>query len=174
MAKKANEDAPDEEAEETATPEEGAAGGGKKKLILFGAAGLVVVSLLGGGGYFFFLRAKPNPDAEQMAVTKKPVGFIEVREMTVNLAPDSAQDRARLLKFKVSLEVKDPKLIPDIQPLMPRVEDSFQVYVRELRASDLEGSAGLYRLREELLRRVNYAVYPAKVDAVLFKEMVVQ
>jgi flagellar FliL protein len=94
--------------------------------------------------------------------------------MTVNLAPDSAQDRARLLKFKVSLEVKDPKIIPDIQPLMPRVEDSFQVYVRELRASDLEGSAGLYRLREELLRRVNYAVYPAKVDAVLFKEIVVQ
>ena len=105
---------------------------------------------------------------------KKPVGFIEVREMTVNLAPDSAQDRSRLLRFKVSLEVKDPKVIPDIQPLMPRVEDSLQVYVRELRASDLEGSVGLYRLREELLRRVNYAVYPAKIDAVLFKDIVVQ
>jgi flagellar FliL protein len=57
---------------------------------------------------------------------------------------------------------------------MPRVEDSLQVYVRELRASDLEGSAGIYRLREELLRRVNYAVYPVKVDAVLFKEFIVQ
>jgi flagellar protein FliL len=97
-----------------------------------------------------------------------------VREMTVNLASDSAQDRTRLLRFKAALEVKDPKLIPDIQPLLPRVEDTFQVFVRELRASDLEGSGGLYRLREELLRRVNYAVYPAKVDAVLFKELVVQ
>jgi flagellar FliL protein len=170
MAKEANEDAPDDEA--GAPPsEEGAAGGGKKKLILYGAAGLVALSLLGGGGYFF-LGGKPDETADQAA--KKPVGFVEVREMTVNLAPDSPQDRARLLKFKVSLEVKDPKIIPEIQPLMPRVEDSFQVYARELRASDLEGSAGLYRLREELLRRVNYAVYPAKVDAVLFKEIVVQ
>jgi len=132
-----------------------------------------VLGLAGGGGYFFFLRGKTGEAAEH-AVVKKPVGFVEVREMTVNLAPESPQDRARLLKFKVSLEVKDPKIIPEIQPLMPRVEDSFQVYVRELRASDLEGSAGLYRLREELLRRVNYAVYPAKVDAVLFKDIVVQ
>ncbi len=46
--------------------------------------------------------------------------------------------------------------------------------MRELRASDLEGSSGVYRLREELLRRVNIAVYPAKVDAVLFKDIVVQ
>ncbi len=96
---------------------------------------------LGGGGYVFFLGGKPDDAAKEVAV-KKPVGFIEVREMTVNLAPESAEDRARLLRFKVSLEVKDPKATPDIQPLLPRVEDSLQVYVRELRASDLDGSAG--------------------------------
>src|SRR5215204_5716428 len=171
MAKKADEDAPEADAED-APQADAVQGGGKKKLILFGAVGLVALGLIGGGGYFFFLRGKTGEATEQ-AVVEKPVGFVEVREMTVNLAPDSPQDRARLLKFKVSLEVKDPKIIPEIQPLMPRVEDSFQVYVRELRASDLEGSAGLYRLREELLR-VNYAVYPAKVDAVLFKDIVVQ
>jgi flagellar FliL protein len=170
--KKTDEDAPEDEAEGAVV--EGAEGGGKKKLILFGAAGLVALILIAGGGYFFFLRGKPHEAAEQQAQVKKPVGFLDLREMTVNLAPDSSQDRARLLKFKVALEVKDPKLIPDIQPLMPRVEDTFQVFLRELRASDLEGSGGLYRLREELLRRVNYAVYPAKVDAVLFKELVVQ
>jgi flagellar FliL protein len=170
--KKTNEDAPEDEAE-GAVPE-GAEGGSRKKLILFGAAGLVALSLMGGGGYFFLLRGTPHDAAEQQSQVKKPVGFLDMREMTVNLAPDSSQDRARLLKFKVALEVKDPKLIPDIQPLMPRVEDTFQVFLRELRASDLEGSGGLYRLREELLRRVNYAVYPAKVDAVLFKELVVQ
>jgi flagellar FliL protein len=170
--KKTDEDAPEDQAEGAVT--EGAEAGGKKKLILFGAAGLVALSLIGGGGYFFLLRGKPHDAAEQQSQAKKPVGFLDMREMTVNLAPDSSQDRARLLKFKVALEVKDPKLIPDIQPLMPRVEDTFQVFLRELRASDLEGSGGLYRLREELLRRVNYAVYPAKVDAVLFKELVVQ
>jgi flagellar FliL protein len=50
----------------------------------------------------------------------------------------------------------------------------FQVYLRELRPADLEGSAGTFRLKEELLRRVNMAVHPAKVDAVLFKELLVQ
>jgi flagellar protein FliL len=177
MAKKANEDAPDEEAE-GASSEGKAPSGGKKKLILFGGVGLVALAVLGGGGYFFFGRGTPHEAGEQQALAKKPVGFLEIREMMVNLAPDVAQgpgaDRARMLKFKVALEVKDPKLIPEIQPLLPRVEDTFQVFVRELRASDLEGSGGLYRLREELLRRVNYAVYPAKVEAVLFKELVVQ
>ena len=169
---KTDQDAPDEETEGSGdTPK---SGWGKKKLIMFGAIGALVLSLGGGGGYYFFLRRAPDPEAEQKLAAKKPVGFIEMREMTVNLAPDSTHDRARLLKFKVSLEVKDPKAIPEIQPLMPRVEDSFQVFVRELRASDLEGSGSLYRLREELLRRVNLAVYPAKIDAVLFKEMIVQ
>ena len=62
----------------------------------------------------------------------------------------------------------------DIQPMLPRVMDTFQVFMRELRPQDLEGSAGLYRLKEEMMRRVNVAVYPARVDAVLFKELMVQ
>ena len=104
----------------------------------------------------------------------KPAAFVDVRELVVNLAPEPNQERARFLKFRVALEVGDPKTLPSILPYLPRVEDALQVLVRELRASDLEGSAGLYRLREELLRRVNVAVYPAKVDAVLFKDLVVQ
>ena len=59
-------------------------------------------------------------------------------------------------------------------PLLPRIEDQFQVFTRELRTTDLEGSAGVYRLKEELLKRVNIAIYPAKIDAVLFKEILIQ
>ena len=54
------------------------------------------------------------------------------------------------------------------------IRDSFQTYLRELRLDDLRGSAGMYRLREELLTRINVAVQPSKVSAVLFKEMLVQ
>jgi len=57
---------------------------------------------------------------------------------------------------------------------MPRIIDNFQVYLRELRIDDLKGSAGMYRLREELLTRVNAAAQPAKINAVLFKEMLIQ
>jgi flagellar FliL protein len=57
---------------------------------------------------------------------------------------------------------------------MPRIVDNFQIYLRELRVDDLRGSGGIYRLREELLARVNAAVAPVKVNDVLFKEMLVQ
>ena len=67
-----------------------------------------------------------------------------------------------------------PSVVEQIQPLMPRVMDAFQTYLRELRPTDLDGSAGLYRLKEELTRRVNAAVAPNRITAVLFKEIVVQ
>jgi flagellar FliL protein len=78
------------------------------------------------------------------------------------------------LRVKVTLEVQDQKTIEALKPVMPRVLDTFQVHLRELRAGDLEGSAGLFRLREELTRRVNHAIAPAKIRAVLFREVVVQ
>jgi flagellar FliL protein len=143
--------------------------GSKKRLLVIGLAVLVLTGA--GGAYWVFGQSGHGDDAVAAA---KPVAFVDIREMTVNLAPEPNQERQRYLKFRVSLEVKDPKIGKDIQPLLPRVEDAFQVFVRELRASDLEGSAGVYRLREELLRRVNVAVYPAKVDAVLFKDIVIQ
>jgi flagellar FliL protein len=90
----------------------------------------------------------------------------------VNL--QSQNNRSSYLKAKIVLEVEDQKLVEQIKPLMPRVMDAFQTYLREMRQSDLEGSAGLYRLRDELTKRVNLAVAPTKINAVLFKEIVVQ
>ena len=52
--------------------------------------------------------------------------------------------------------------------------DHFQVFLRELRVDDLNGSAGIYRIKEELLRRVSIAVYPVEIRDVLFKEMLIQ
>ena len=83
-------------------------------------------------------------------------------------------ERAQYLKVKVVLEVKEEKQVEAIKPTLPRVTDIFQTYMRELRPSDLNGSAGLFRLKEELTRRVNAAVSPSQVNAVLFKEIVIQ
>ncbi|WP_375459917.1 flagellar basal body-associated protein FliL [uncultured Enterovirga sp.] len=163
MAKKAKPNAaPEGEAVEGEKP------AGRKKLVIIVAA----VLLLGGGGGWFVMR-KPAPD-QNAAAAKKPVAFLDVADMVVNLASEPNQDRPRFLKLKVALEMKDAKIVGDVQPLLPRVQDIFQVFVRELRASDLEGSGGIHRLREELLRRVNLAVFPSKIDAVLFKEVIVQ
>jgi flagellar FliL protein len=75
---------------------------------------------------------------------------------------------------KVTLELPDQAMQAQIQPVMPRLMDAFQTYLRELRPTDLDGSAGLYRLKEELTRRVNAAIAPGRINAVLFKEIVVQ
>lgn len=150
------------------TPSDGApaaAPKGKLKLI---ALVVGAVGVLGAGGWFAFGPSKAP------AARKHPVAFVDMNEITVNLASEPHQERPRFLKLKVALEVKDPKIVSEVQPLLPRVEDIFQVFTRELRASDLEGSGGMYRLREELLRRVNIALAPSRVDAVLFKEVAVQ
>jgi flagellar protein FliL len=172
MAKKAKK----AEAEDGAPAE---APKGKKKLLMIGGLAAVLV-LGGGGGAFMMLGGKGHGDGHgdghgaAHAETAAPVAFLDVREMTVNLAPERNEDRLRSLRFRVSLEMKDAKALAEATPLLPRIEDALQVYTRELRASDLEGSAGVFRLREELLRRVNAAVYPAKANAVLFKDMIVQ
>lgn len=173
MAKKPKKgDAEAEGGDASAADDPKAGKGSKKKLILFGAVGLL--ALAGAGGGYMFLGRSKDHGAEHAEAAKKPVAFVDIREMMINLAAEPNQEKPHFLKFKVALEVKEAKVAADIAPLLPRVEDTLQVYVRELRATDLDGSAGVYRLREELLRRVNMAVYPAKVDAVLFKDIIVQ
>jgi flagellar FliL protein len=54
------------------------------------------------------------------------------------------------------------------------VVDLMQTYLREMRPEELRGSAGTYRLREELLVRASTAAAPAKVSDVLFTQMLVQ
>ncbi len=140
------------------------------KLIIIAGAGLLVLGGAGAGAYFFFGGHKEEKPAMAAA---KPATFVDMPDVLVNLAGGSA-DHAQYLKVKIVLELPDATAVPLIQPLMPRVMDAFQTYLRELRPTDLDGSAGLYRLKEELTRRVNVAVAPNKVTAVLFKEIVVQ
>ncbi|MGX9979145.1 flagellar basal body-associated protein FliL [Methylobacterium fujisawaense] len=160
---------------------------GKKKLMIMVAVAVLLVG--GGAGAFLMMGGGGGKEAAQDGGHggghgadgkgvgpdgKKPVVFVDVREMLLNLSPDQPQDKARYAKVRIALELKDAKAEEEVKPLMPRVEDALQVYMRELRASDITNSVGLFRLREELLRRVNIALYPAKVDAVLFKDVIVQ
>jgi flagellar protein FliL len=139
------------------------------KLIIVAVAGLLV---LGGGGAaaYFWLYGGNDKTA---AAAAKPPAFVDVPEVLVNLSTAGA-DRTQYLKVKIVLEIPDAALSPQIESTMPRVMDAFQTYLRELRPTDLDGSAGLYRLKEELTRRVNTAIAPSRITAVLFKEIVVQ
>ena len=151
---------------------EAAAPKSKFKLILIVVGALVV---LGGGAatWFLFFRHGDDEHHAEAAPPPKPPAFVEVPDIMVNLA-GSPGERVQYLKLKIVLELKEEKQIEAIKPTMPRVTDIFQTYVRELRSSDLNGSAGVFRLKEELTKRVNAAVAPIQVSAVLFKEVVVQ
>ncbi len=141
-----------------------------KKVLVIAAAGLVVVAIGGGGAYYFLAGPKP---ANPAVAAVKPPAFVDLPEVLVNLS-GTGSDRTQYLKLKIVLELSDQALMQQIQPLMPRLMDMFQTYLRELRPTDLDGSAGLFRLKEELTRRVNASIAPNRINAVLFKEIVVQ
>lgn len=168
MAKSATSE-PEAEGEEGAAKPKG--GLSKKKLMILGGVGLLVVAAFGLGGYHFLAGGKKEEKPAVAAV--KPPAFLDLPDVLVNLA-NTGSERTQYLKVKVVLELPDQTLAQQIQPVLPRVMDTFQIFLRELRASDLDGSAGMYRLREELTRRVNVAIAPNRVNAVLFKEIIVQ
>jgi flagellar FliL protein len=147
-----------------------------RRLLIMGGAGLIVLLLAGAALYFFvFAGRSATADASKQAVAAAaPDSFIfNLPSMTVNLNDDGAAGD-QFLKLTVALEVANEGVMRDIQPRMAKVVDAFQVYLRELRKSDLEGSEGIYRLKEELRRRVNVAIFPAQIDGILFKEILVQ
>lgn len=142
-----------------------------KMMIIIGGA-LLLVGGGGGGAYFYFFKGA-GEHKEEAKPAAKPAIFVDLPDVLVNLS-NAANERTQYLKVKIVLELPTPEVVTEIQPLMPRVMDAFQTYLRELRPTDLDGSAGLYRLKEELTRRVNAAVAPNRVTAVLFKEIIVQ
>jgi len=148
-----------------------------KKLVLFII--LPVLLLIGGvaGAYFAGLldpllgRHEAAAETAPKLVAPQTV-FFDLPQMLVNL--NTGGRKNNYLKIAISLELTSQEDSVELQNLLPRVVDNFQVYLRELRVEDLRGSAGVQRLREELLMRVNNAVHPIEVRDVLFKEMLVQ
>jgi flagellar FliL protein len=100
------------------------------------------------------------------------VVFVDVPDLVVNLRSDA--QRMRFLKLRMSLEFGGEAAADAVRGLMPRVMDSFQLYLRALTVDELNGPSGMQRLKEELTARVNLAIEPIRVDDVLMKEMLVQ
>jgi len=167
-----------------------------KMLIIAGAAALVV---LGGGGTAAFVFLKPKPDeahAEKGKEKKKEkkkeekgkgkegekgvalvregpdgVVFYTLPDVVVNM--QTADGRPTFLKLKLTLELPDEGAVDELNPAMPRMQDMFQTFLRELRPEDLAGSQGSYQLRMEILRRVNLVIAPSRANAVLIEEMLI-
>jgi len=160
-----------------------------RKTLMFVVAPAVLVVVLGLGAYMFLFSG----GEEEAAVAEAGHGeaaahgaegahgegvvhpvFYDVPDILVNVA--TGDQKPAFLKLSVSLELEGEAEAAKaaIEPIMPRVVDQLQTYLRELRVEDLSGSASVFRLKEEMLRRVNLAVEPVKVKDVLFREMIIQ
>ncbi|MBA4808611.1 flagellar basal body-associated FliL family protein [Brevundimonas sp.] len=127
----------------------------------------------GGGGHGAPAEGgEPDPSLGKISEGPDGVTFYTLPDMVMNI--QSTSGRATFLKLKLTLEMHDAKVATQLQSEMPRLQDMFTGFVRELRPEDLSGSAGTYQLRAEILRRVNLIAAPGKVDAVLIEEMLVQ
>ena len=161
---------------------EGGGGGGRSfsplKIILFVGLPVLLLVGLGATAYFmgwlsFFGGGGEEPvAAEHETTVATPAAFIDLPRFTVNLATTGNQ-RA-LLQLTMSIELANAAMKPQVEAVLPRVVDSFQVFLRDLRVEDLAGTRGTYRLKEEMLIRANAALAPIKVEDVLFREMLVQ
>lgn len=164
-----------------------ASGGGSSKLIIIILLAIILVGGAAAGAFFLMGDdEKPAAEAEVEEVAEEPAAkegepagppkpsayFYEVPEILVNLA--STGTATRYLKLKINLEVATEEDLAQLEILLPRVIDDFQLYLRQLRVEDLNGSSGIYRLKEDLLLRANQAVAPLQINNVLFKEILVQ
>ncbi len=114
----------------------------------------------------------PGPSGTTITYGEGETVFVTLPELHVNITgPDG---RPAYLKLKLTLEAPNEATVTALGEHIPRVSDQFNGFLRELRTDDLSGSAGAYRLRLELLRRVNLVIAPLQINAVLIEEMLVQ
>lgn len=144
------------------------------KLIIITVVGALI---LAGGGFcasVFFVK-KNDKVAELIEETPPKIEEIvnvDFPEILVNLK--GRDKKRRFLKAKFLFELAKAEDKPEVEKLTPRITDAFQVYLRELRIEDVEGPAGLDRVREEMLHRLNKITHPIKVHNILFHQFLIQ
>jgi len=158
----------------------------RKRMILIGAA--VAVLLIGGGaGYYGYTKfaggssgghasesasAEGGSEGGSEGASPGKSSYVEVPSMVVNLRGSDAS--ARFLKLRVIIVAADEGKAGTVKEKLPLVLDSLQPFLRELRPEDLDGSAAVFRIKEEMMRRANQALGPGMVTDVLIQDLIQQ
>jgi len=137
-----------------------------------------VLALVGGGGGFFAVKSGmilSSPDDKTQAETtvEEPdalpdVVFLPVDPLVVSLGRNSRND---YLRFRAQLEVHS-KFQGEVTSIMPRVVDVLNGYLRAVDIRDLEDPSALFRLRAQMLRRIQIVTGEGRVRDLLVMEFV--
>ncbi|MFS0850795.1 flagellar basal body-associated FliL family protein [Novosphingobium panipatense] len=152
---------------------------GKGRLI---AIAVVVVGLLAGaGGVYWYMRpAEEHAEEKQAEASSEEAeaeegdvsaSYIEVPPMMVNLRGGGAQSKFVKLRFVI---VAAPGKTDAVKARLPVVLDALQPFLRELRPDDLNGSAAVFRIKEEMMRRSTEALGKGMVRDVLIQDLIQQ
>jgi len=152
------------------------AGGRRRTIVMIGLPLLLL--LLGGGGTAAYVTGMVPPGSDaggaaEEAALSADIVFVDLPDLLINLHGDGSR-RMRFLKLATAVEVLGEEQAATVRQFVPRILDSFHMYLRAVRPEELEGSQGVYRLKEELLVRTNEAIRPAQVRGVLIRELLVQ
>ena len=159
----------------------GGGGGGLTKLIL----PLVALIIGGGGGYFAGSTLTANRN--EAASLLKPVGGGDVPKDTsglvgemfkldafvVNLSEPGGRGN-RYLKTTIQLEMDSPDLEPELRRREAQLKDVILALLTSKSSKELQALEGKFRLREELLSRINALLVYGAVSRVYFTEFVIQ
>jgi flagellar FliL protein len=145
---------------------------GFKRIMVFFI--LIVILLIGSIAFYYFFRyngyksqSSGDMGAPKILADTNSVNFYDLPEFIVNI--DNDAEDVSYIRLELSLEVMGFDNMQRVRQLEPKIQDILNIYLRELRLSDIKGTYGLYRLREELFNRINAVLAPAKIDGVIFK-----
>lgn len=150
----------------------------RKSPMLMIIVGVVLCILMGGAAFLLLtpmgkkIIGGHHADNSKTKTLPESIVYYPIQELMVNLIPSGK--KTHFLRLTIKLELPNNDAVKVLDLLKPRVIDQLQTYLRELRMDDVEGSAGLGRLREELLKRINLVTDPLKINNVLFESLLVQ
>jgi flagellar FliL protein len=164
----------DQEADDLLDPQETDGVAAKRKRFRIIAAVVALLLLIAGAlGYYFLVMQHDDTKAEAPEDKSAEAAiYVPAPEMIVNLRTPDGQ--SAFLKINFAIAAHDEAAGEMLQERMPEIRDALQPFLRELRPEDLAGSAGVFRIKEEMTRRVKDRVGPDKVDDILIQDLIQQ
>jgi len=173
--------------EDEKSKEEGDEAKKKQSMLILIIIPLVVI-ILGGGGLFaykIFLSPSGGDDvyASESHAKKGKHGkksghgsadgpaFFSLSPFVVNLQDNIG---TRYLKLTVKLELEDQGAEHEIKALLPKVRDALIILLSSKNYAEIGTVEGKYRLRDDIVKRVNRFLEDEPVRGVYFTDFVIQ